>query len=48
MLLQNMALVYKNNEVLKEWYEEKKKTTYIRRDMVYRNCGNPDQQISQK
>jgi len=48
MLLQNMALVNKNNEVLKEWYEEKKKSTYIRRDMVYRNCGNPDQQTSQK
>jgi peptidyl-prolyl cis-trans isomerase SurA len=48
MLLQNMALVYKNNQVLKEWYEEKKKSTYIRRDVAYGNCGNQDQQTSQK
>jgi peptidyl-prolyl cis-trans isomerase SurA len=48
MLLQNMALVYKNNQVLKEWYEEKKKSTYIRRDVAYGNCGTQDLQTSQK
>ncbi len=48
MLLQDLALMNKNNQVLKEWYEEKKQSTYIRRDDAYRNCGNPAQQTSQK
>lgn len=48
MLLQEMALMYKNNQVLKEWYEEKKQSTYIRRDPPFRNCGTTAQQTSQK
>jgi len=48
MLLQEMALMYKNNQVLKEWYEEKKQSTYIRRDQAYSNCGTTAQQTSQK
>ena len=48
MLLQEMALMNKNNQVLKEWYEEKKQSTYIRRDQAYRNCGTTAQQTSQK
>jgi peptidyl-prolyl cis-trans isomerase SurA len=48
MLLQNLALMNKNNEVLKEWYEEKKKTTYIRRDAAYSDCGDSGMQTSQK
>ena len=48
MLLQDMALMDKNNEVLNEWYEEKKKNTYIRKDAAYRNCGTSAQQTSQK
>ena len=48
MLLQDLALMNKNNQVLKEWYEEKKQSTYIRRDAVYRNCGNPALEISLK
>jgi len=48
MLLQDMALMNKNMEVLKEWYEQKKQSTYIRRDPVYRNCGNAAQQTTQK
>jgi peptidyl-prolyl cis-trans isomerase SurA len=48
MLLQNLALMNKNNEVLNEWYEEKKKSTYIRIDPAYRSCANLIQQTSQK
>lgn len=48
MLLQNMALMYKNNEVMREWYIEKKESTYIRKDSAYRDCGNSGQQTSQK
>jgi len=48
MLLQDMALMYKNNEVLKAWYEEKKKSTYIRRDLTFDNCGDSVQQTSQR
>jgi hypothetical protein len=38
----------KNNEVLKAWYEEKKKSTYIRRDLTFVNCGDSAQQTSQR
>ncbi|MCK5693596.1 MAG: peptidylprolyl isomerase [Bacteroidales bacterium] len=48
MLLQDMALMYKNNEVLKAWYEEKKKSTYIRRDLTFDNCEDSAQQTSQR
>jgi peptidyl-prolyl cis-trans isomerase SurA len=48
MLLQNMALAYKNNQVMKEWYEEKKASTYIRMDPAYRNCSASGQLSSQK
>jgi len=48
MLLQDLALMNKNNEVLKAWYEEKKKTTYIRRDLTFDNCGDSAQQTSQR
>jgi peptidyl-prolyl cis-trans isomerase SurA len=48
MLLQDLALMNKNNEVLKEWYEDKKKSTYIRIDPAYRNCANLRQQTSQR
>ena len=48
MLLQDLALMNKNDEVLKAWYEEKKKTTYIRRDLTFDNCGDTAQQSSQR
>jgi len=48
MLLQDLALMNKNNEVLKAWFEEKKKTTYIRRDLTFDNCGDSAQQSSQR
>ena len=48
LLLQNMALQYKNNEVMNEWYEEKKESTYIRVDPSFRYCTHLGQQTSQK
>lgn len=48
ILLQDLALMNKNNEVLKAWYEEKKLSTYIRIDPAYRNCASTGQQTSQK
>jgi peptidyl-prolyl cis-trans isomerase SurA len=48
MLLQQMALMNKNNEVLKEWYEDKKKSTYIRIDPAFQNCESVSQQTSQR
>ncbi len=48
LLLQNMALQYKNSQVIKEWYEEKKKSTYIRVDPSFKDCARFGQQTSQK
>ncbi len=48
LLLQEMALQIKNNEVMKEWYEEKKETTYIKVGAPFRHCTQLGQQISQK
>jgi len=48
LLLQNMALQYKSQQVMKEWYSEKKETTYIRIDPSFRNCALPGQQTTQK
>ena len=48
LLLQNMALQYKNNEVMKDWYSDKKESTYIRVDPSFKNCTLFDQQTSQK
>jgi peptidyl-prolyl cis-trans isomerase SurA len=48
MLLQNMALFYKNNEVMRAWYEEKKETTYIRLDPSFSDCSNSGQPTTQK
>ncbi len=48
LLLQNMALQYKNNEVMTEWYEEKKASTYIRVNSSFKQCTHLGQQTSQK
>jgi len=48
MLLQNMALGYKNNEVMKAWYTEKKESTYIRVDQSFKHCDISGQQTSQR
>ena len=38
LLLQKIALSYKNEEVMKKWYEEKRNNTYIHVDPVYKEC----------
>jgi len=48
LLLQELALQYKNNEVMEEWYEEKKESTYIRVDQSFKHCTHLDQQTSLK
>lgn len=48
MLLDGLALMSKNKEVMQTWYEEKKQNTYIRRDPVYSNCDGSGEQTSQK
>ena len=47
-LLQDLALMNKKMDVMKAWYEEKKKTTYIRRDQAYTHCVESGQQTSQR
>lgn len=48
LLLQELALQYKNNEVMQEWYKEKKGSTYIRVDQSFKHCTLFDQQTSLK
>ncbi len=46
LLLQNMALVEKQNKVLQEWYEDKRKTTYIRIDDSFKACDEMNNEPS--
>ncbi len=48
LLLQEMALQQKNMEVINEWYQEKKTSTYIKVGAPFRDCTQVGQQISQK
>ncbi|MEN8155938.1 MAG: peptidylprolyl isomerase [Bacteroidota bacterium] len=48
LLLQNMALQQKNQEVMTEWYKEKKETTYIRVDKSFKNCTLFGEETSQR
>jgi peptidyl-prolyl cis-trans isomerase SurA len=48
MLLQNMALENKRNEVINQWYTEKKGNTYIRVDDSFRDCALFGQQTTQR
>jgi peptidyl-prolyl cis-trans isomerase SurA len=48
VLLENMALNYKTNQVIREWYREKKETTYIRVDPAFKDCAKFGQQTSQR
>ncbi|MFH0756548.1 MAG: peptidylprolyl isomerase [Bacteroidota bacterium] len=48
LLLQNMALQKKNIEVMKEWYADKKETTYIRVDNSFKNCARFGEETSQR
>ena len=46
ILLQDMALQQKNLEVLNQWFEEKRATTYIRIDPAFRHCIAEREQAS--
>ncbi len=48
LLLQGLALQYKNFEVMSEWYEEKKGTTYIKVGAPFKDCTQIGEQTSQK
>jgi len=48
VLLENMALGYKTNQVIREWYSDKKETTYIRVDPAFKGCALFGQQTSQR
>jgi peptidyl-prolyl cis-trans isomerase SurA len=48
LLLQNMALQKKSQEVMKEWYKDKKGTTYIRVDNSFKNCAITEEVASQR
>lgn len=48
MLLQNMALEQKNQQVMNQWYLDKKKTTYIRIDKSFEHCTLFGQETSQR
>lgn len=48
LLLQEMALQQKNDEVMNEWYNDKKATTYIKVGAPFRECTELGPQISQK
>ena len=48
LLLQNMALQQKNQEVMEEWYLEKKAKTYIRVDPSFRSCMDSNEQSSMR
>jgi peptidyl-prolyl cis-trans isomerase SurA len=46
VLLENMALRYKTNQVMQDWYSEKKETTYIKVDPAFKDCALFGQQTS--
>ncbi len=46
ILLQDMALQQKNLEVLNQWFDEKRATTYIRVDQAFRHCIPDGEQAS--
>ncbi len=48
LLLQNMALNYKNNEVMEQWFSSKKENTYIRVDNSFKNCVHFGEETSKK
>lgn len=48
VLLENMALSYKTNQTIQEWYSEKKESTYIHVDPAFEDCTLIGQQTSQR
>ncbi len=48
LLLQNMALSEKQNEVMSEWYAEKKKKTFINIDNSFKACDKINRELSER
>jgi len=48
LLLQNMAMQEKQNEVMEQWFEDKKKKTYIRIDQSFEDCDNFNQELTDR
>ncbi len=48
LLLQNMAMQEKQNEVMQEWFEEKKKKTYISIDESMEECDNFNRELTNR
>lgn len=48
LLLQNMAMQEKQNEVMEQWFEEKRKKTYIRIDKSFEDCDNFNQELTDR
>lgn len=48
LLLQNLAMQEKQNEIMQEWFEEKKKKTYIRIDKSFEECDNFNRELTDR
>jgi peptidyl-prolyl cis-trans isomerase SurA len=48
LLLQNMALNKKMQEVMNQWYRDKKERTYIRVDRSFKDCALFGEETSQR
>ncbi|MEX0985980.1 MAG: peptidylprolyl isomerase [Bacteroidales bacterium] len=48
LLLQNMALSEKQNEIMQAWYEEKMQKTYISIDNSFKRCDNISSQLTKR
>jgi len=46
LLLQNMALMKKQNDVIHEWYLKKLRTTYLKIDPAFRDCQNIQSELN--
>lgn len=48
LLLQNMALSEKQNDIMDEWYKEKKLKTYIRIDKSFDECAKVNPELTER
>lgn len=48
LLLQNIAMSQKQQEIMKEWYTEKKAKTYIKIDNSFNYCDKVNQELSDR
>lgn len=48
LLLQNMALSEKQNDIMQEWYEDKKQKTFIRIDNSFESCNKINRELTSR